>query len=445
MWFDRKFFTSDTSPLNLAIFRFIFFIIVATQLEWDRLLFLSEMPQELRFPPPGLGWLVPWLPIDPTLTKITGSLLIFTSLLAAVGFYSRLMAFLTAILSFYVFGIDRFFGDVSHNHHHIVPFSLLMAFSPCGDALSIDSWRAGRLFNPPPPSNIYSLPLRLIWLMIGVLYFFPGFWKLYHSGISWGLSENMKYQLYGKWFWTQWTPYFRIDQYPIIYKSSGLFTLFFETCFIFFLFIPRLRVFTILLGFFFHIMTAIFLHVAFWSLLSCYSAFIDWDRLLKKCSFKQYFIEGKPFSFANSKCLIPLASTMLILNISLGFAHERFTWPFACYPDFRGCRGPQNKTLEFVLLNQQKEPLSWNQKKTTLSFNGKRFRSMLKKIMTTKDEEKKQERLKSLLQLWRAQDPTLDEAAYIQTYKVTNWVEPEKLAENPISKKLIYEANLAPR
>ena len=45
----------------------------------------------------------------------------------------------------------------------------------------------------------YGLPVRVIWLLFGVLYFFPGFWKYWRSGLDWAFTDNMKYPLYWNW------------------------------------------------------------------------------------------------------------------------------------------------------------------------------------------------------------------------------------------------------
>ena len=94
-------------------------------------------------------------------------------------------AFFVGILGFYILGIEYFFGNVSHTHHHIVWFSLILAFSRCGDALALDS--KGKNYGP---STTYTIPIRIIWILIGILYFFPGFWKIYHSGPEWALHKS---------------------------------------------------------------------------------------------------------------------------------------------------------------------------------------------------------------------------------------------------------------
>ena len=43
----------------------------------------------------------------------------------------------------------------------------------------VAAWkRANRgVTDPPGPSRTYALPIRFVWLLMGLIYFFPGFWN----------------------------------------------------------------------------------------------------------------------------------------------------------------------------------------------------------------------------------------------------------------------------
>jgi predicted DCC family thiol-disulfide oxidoreductase YuxK len=82
--------------------------------------------------------------------------------------------------------------------------------------------------------------------------------------------------------WTElggWTPFFRIDQYPLLYKLGAMGTIFFETSFIFLLFSKRFRLLAPLGGLFFHAMTDVFMRISFGTLWRCYVAFFDWHKI----------------------------------------------------------------------------------------------------------------------------------------------------------------------
>src|SRR5262249_47636392 len=122
-----------------------------------------------------------------------------------------------------------------------------------------------------------------VWLLMGVIYFFAGMWKLWSGGIDWALSDNLRFMMYEQW--TQlggWTPFFRIDHYPVIYRGAALGTVLFETSFIFLLFSRRLRMLSVVGGVTFHTMTDVFMRISFASLVKCYVAFFDWYAIARR-------------------------------------------------------------------------------------------------------------------------------------------------------------------
>ena len=202
-----------------------------------------------------------------------------------IGLFSRTSALLTALLSIYVLGIPQFYGKVNH-YHHLVWFAAILATSRCGDVLSVDAvisaWRRGewRIPGAIPSAIGYALPLRFIWILLGIGYFFSGVWKLWDTGFDWFLSDNMKLVMYQKW--TElggWTPLFRIDHYPSLYKLSALAAVVFEISFVFLIFLRRLRLLAPIGGFAFHNSTSLFMQISFPSLWRCYVSFFRWDSI----------------------------------------------------------------------------------------------------------------------------------------------------------------------
>lgn len=284
----NQFFTVSTHPLNLAVFRIVIFATLIEFINVSRIVWFSQMPEELQFIPGNLGWLFNYLPINPDLTRITAILLLVFCFTGAIGLFSRTSAFIVAILGFYVLGIPQLWGKVNH-YNHLLWFPAILAVSRCGDFFSVDALiaackRADRgKTEPPAPAQIYTLPIRFIWLLMGVIYFFPGFWKFWRSGYSWAWSDNLNYQMYTKWLQLDgWTPFFRIDQYPLLSRFSGLWTIVWELAFIFLLFLPKWRLVAVLMGLFFHNMTNVFMRISFWTLQACYVVFFDWHRIFNR-------------------------------------------------------------------------------------------------------------------------------------------------------------------
>lgn len=280
----REFFTGTTHPINLAIFRIVLFSIIF-QFGVPKIVWFSQLPKELLFPPVGSEWLISFIPINATVVQITGWLLKICSFTAMIGLFTRTSAWLTVILGVYVLGIPQFYGKVDH-YHHILWFAAILAASRCADVLSLDaifmSWkRADRgQVEPPSLSRVYALPLRFVWLLLGILYFFPGFWKLWHSGFDWAFSDNLKYQLYAKWLELDgWMPLFRLDRYPVLYKLSAFGSILFELTFILLIIWPATRYIAAIGGLILHNSISLIMNISFLSLQKCYVAFFDWNAI----------------------------------------------------------------------------------------------------------------------------------------------------------------------
>ncbi|MFN6499278.1 MAG: DCC1-like thiol-disulfide oxidoreductase family protein [Nostoc sp. DedQUE01] len=287
----REFFTGKTYPLNLAIFRIFLFGTIFLQVNqiFSKVVWFSQLPKELIIPPFGAKWVFPALiPINATLAQTASWLLLVCSFTAMIGLFTRTSAWLTVILSFYVMGIPQFYGKVNHDHH-LLWFAAILALSRCADVLSLDAifmaWkRADRgQIEPPGISRIYALPLRFVWLLFGVIYFFPGLHKVWKPGFDWAFTDNLKYQIYSIWLERNeiqgWMPLLRIDQYPILYHLSAIGSICFELSFIFLVFLPATRYIAAFGGLLLHNMIAAVMYIQFLSLQRCYVAFFDWNAI----------------------------------------------------------------------------------------------------------------------------------------------------------------------
>lgn len=283
------FFAAATSPINLAVFRVAVFWALLHSCHDSRVIWFSQIPAELRVAPIGLEWLPEYLPIDGRWSTVACTLLGVFSFTAMIGLFARVSAGLAVVFGFYALSIPEFIGKVQHGTPHLLWFAAILAASRCGDALSCDAiasaWRrADRGFtDPPAPSRVYALPLRFVWLLIGVIYFFPGFWKLWESGFDWALGENVKFTMYERWLQLGgWVPRFRLDLHPPLYKLSALLAVIFEVSFIWLILFPRLRIPVVLGGLAFHKMSGAYMRIAFSSLQICYVVFFDWDAIFRR-------------------------------------------------------------------------------------------------------------------------------------------------------------------
>ncbi|MGH9549960.1 MAG: hypothetical protein ACRD3W_11325, partial [Terriglobales bacterium] len=238
--------------------------------------------------PRSPGDFVAHLPITLQLDQIASAIMTLACIGGVIGFRTRTCAFLVFLLGIYVLGIPQCYGKVNHCTQHLIWFAGVLALSRCADVLSIDALIKSRreadrgITRTPAPSMIYGLPLRLIWLMMGTIYFFPGFWKLKTSGIAWAFSDNLVHYMYQSWVFAVggWQPFFRIDRYPALCQSAAFGTLIFELSFVALIFSPLGRIVLVVLGQLFHTMTQLFMHIAFFELQACYVALVNWNAIL---------------------------------------------------------------------------------------------------------------------------------------------------------------------
>jgi hypothetical protein len=201
----------------------------------------------------------------------------------ALGLFSRASFALLTVTAAYVLLIPQLGGAVFHDHH-LLWFAALLAASPCGDALSVDAWRARRRgASPPDGGPAHGLALRFAWLFVGLIYFFPAVHKLEAMGLDWALSDNLRHQLW--WKWAQdptLLPRLRIDRVPwLVHTLAGL-TLLFELSFVGLVFVRRTRLLAVAAALAFHAGTHLLMGIDFSVLYACYTVFLPWSGWLAR-------------------------------------------------------------------------------------------------------------------------------------------------------------------
>lgn len=282
------FFQEKDSPWNLAVFRIILCGFILSHFEKEKVIWFSQLPPELLFPPAGCKFLLAHIPINPVLADLMCTVFLVSCFLVMIGLFHRAAGWTAVVTGWYVYGIPQFFGKADH-HHHLLWFMAILASSTCAEVLSVSSiFKAirradeGYPLEAPQKSVRFALPLRFIWFLIGIIYFFAGFWKFMKSQWHWAFSDNLKYQMYAKWFELGgWTPGFRIDHHPWAYKLSGVATILFEVSFIVLILFPMLRWVAVVGGLMFHNMTNAFMAISFTALQVCYTAFLNWSDIFR--------------------------------------------------------------------------------------------------------------------------------------------------------------------
>lgn len=285
----RRFFTEPGGPFNLAIARIAFFSVVLSQTTAVGLKDVqdySRLPVGLITPPHNLGGLLADLPITPVLVTVAWGALLTAGLLGLLGVFPRLSALIVVIAGFYYLGVPQLYGYVKHDQH-ILWIGAIFTVSPSGDALSLQSvwqgWRqrSGRAIPGPGRGVQYTLPLRFIWLTMGVLYLSAGSAKYRFDGLRWLEPATLRYWMHELWLQDgNYRPplIHRPDKFSPFLTLGAAYTLVFELTFLFWLFSRRARPFLGLAGLIFHNSTNLFLKIPFWSLQAFYVTLFDWER-----------------------------------------------------------------------------------------------------------------------------------------------------------------------
>jgi hypothetical protein len=361
---------------------------------------------------------------------------------------------------------------------------LILSVSRCADVLSIDA--IGKALREADQGRVpknevsveYALPLRFIWLLMGVIYFFPGFWKFSMSQWQWAWSDNLKYHMYAEWFERGgWHPFFRLDQHPLLYKMCGLGVMLFEISFIFLIFFPAFRYMGAALGVVFHSMIRLFMNIDFFHLQFCYLSFINWaglfakigKMLLKEPFYVSYegrsvayrrmmavFVKFDIFHFITisgqtqssrkfpqgQKLLKFIGISLLLVNSIFGFKKITSGWPFTCYPTFaeRMVVARTQTITPYGLMGNKEELISFDAIKQRMSFS--RFAGMIDNILKISDENEKKSKLIILISVMKKEGIDLGKYAQIRFYKNTYSTQPEKANDPLISRELLAEINL---
>jgi hypothetical protein len=267
----------------------------------------------------------------------------------ALGLFSRASFALVTVTAAYVLLIPQLGGAVFHDHH-LLWFAALLAASPCGDALSVDAWRARRRgASRPDGGPAHGLALRFAWLCVGLIYFFPAVHKLEAMGLDWALSDNLRHQLW--WKWAQdptLLPRLRIDRVPwLVHTLAGL-TLLFELSFVGLVFVRRTRLLAVAAALAFHAGTHLLMGIDFSVLYACYTMFLPWSgwlaRVRETAPYEPPLIA--PLAVRPAMHTLITVGALLVTGIvTAGAAGAMQAYPFACYPTFAFDPGPSMPAL----------------------------------------------------------------------------------------------------
>lgn len=288
--FFGRYFLAQRGPLNLALFRiWLFFLLACRMWELD-VEAISAVPGALREPPPGWQSIAKSIPLFSakfaTSAQVVG---VISAGFTCLGVRARVFGPIAAVAATYLLGLPNFFGKISHPGHVAVLCGFVVSVSRCSDALSVDALLATRKTGRPRLSlsgrlaTGYSLPLRMCWLLFGVLYFFPGFYKAWRVGDQWVNGAQIIHKTVRSVIADpNFSPVFELYDHPMLAALAGIGTLVFEVGFVYLLFFERARWTAPVMGVGFHIGVKHLMRISFMEMLAVYPCFIEFEKLLSK-------------------------------------------------------------------------------------------------------------------------------------------------------------------
>jgi hypothetical protein len=267
---------------------------------------VAERPRALWTIPEGLGWLGSLVPLDAWHVNVATVLLRAAAVLAVLGVLRRLALATLALSLLYVFGAAQLTGTVTHDMH-LFWFAALLACIRRGE--KDDAWA-----------------LRFARLWLGLVYFFPGVHKLADGGLAWVTSDNLRNQMYFKWYEAggvaAWP---RIDRVPHLMSVLAAAVVVFELAMPLLVSFRRTRVAAMIVGLLFHLAAGHFLNVLFPSLICCYVVLLPARRERRR----------------TTRSLLVLAPLFTLAIVVQGVRGQTQSFPFACYPTFATLAGDE--------------------------------------------------------------------------------------------------------
>ena len=356
------------AALNLAVFRIAVGFLLLTGHEIRTAASWANLPAALAATPRGWGWALAIVPVSPAIARGAQVALAVGALFGACGCFARVAFGCATVAALYLLALPLRSG-MPYHYQHLVWFAALLAASPCADALSLDAWwrrrargrgedrpdAGGAPALPPARAPAYGIPIRIAWLLLGMVFFFPGLWKLRSAGLGWITGDTLRNQMYWKWAVIPGRrPPFRIDRFPRLLHAAAAGVVLLELGFVFALWRRWSRIVAVGAALLFHALARAFMGIDFSGLWLAYVVFVDWDALFRRATaVGAEPTAGAPEAVVRLSRLAPALAVGLLLLVGVAEAGARGAttgWPFACYPTFAEATGTEMPALAISLV-----------------------------------------------------------------------------------------------
>lgn len=223
--------------------------------------------------------------------------------LSCIGLFTQLSTVVSFAFGTYLFGLANCYGKIHHADQLLLWAFLVMTFSRCGDAWSVDAWihksnaKTAAEAGDPEPSAEYTWPVHLIWVISAMVYVEAGASKLRHSGIAWVTTPTMQYYLLQAHYHifdleplTRWGFFFAHWQW--LSSMLAAVSLTFEIGIVIALFSKKSRWILVPGVAAMQIGIALFMGPNFYQMILCQALWIPWDRVVERLARWEILLAG---------------------------------------------------------------------------------------------------------------------------------------------------------
>ena len=241
--------------------------------------------------PTGLMRLLPWGFYERLLSPgaMTAFKWLFAAslLAAAAGLFTSYTTKASALLFLFYQGLLRSFTHFNHDEMPAVYILLVLAFTPCGDAFSLDSLRGrSRALRERGGELVYGYPILLMRLLLAWSYFSSALIKLRVAGLGYFGADNLPTLAVVNSLDNLHDTHFRAAFWLVQHREYTPYfvalVLLWELAFPLAVFSRRARAVILSLGVAFHLGTLVLMNIFFPYHLALYVVFLDLPALARR-------------------------------------------------------------------------------------------------------------------------------------------------------------------
>lgn len=234
--------------------------------------------------PTGVMKLLPWSFYEqlqtPSAMVLLKTVMVLSLLLSTAGFLTVVSTKTSFLLVLFYQGLLRSFGHFNHDEMLAVYYLAVLAFTPCGDAFSLDSRIAKA--RRERPALAYAYPILLMQLLMAWSYFSSALIKVRVAGLKYFSVDNLPslaiFHSLDNLHDTHFRLAFWLPQVKSWLPLAVALVLIWELAFPLAVFWRRVRWWILGFGIVFHLSTLFLMNIFFPHHLAMYLIFVDWDR-----------------------------------------------------------------------------------------------------------------------------------------------------------------------